>query len=175
MERPSQPEQEAASRALGAYLERRRRRRSEDTYFGSSSCLLAGAEAGTDTREREHRRLEILEEAVQAGMSTELAEQLYDVAREEGLDPALGYELVRCGIGVMPPPEGLSNAPSQPSSDPYTPEWVLDAPIPPDELLRERTLRLSFRRLRALLEQHEDADQAFRAFAQEPDVGVSGY
>ena len=176
MERASESERvEIASRALGAYRERRRQRRAEDTYFGSSACLLAGAEASLDTKEREHRRGEILDEATQSGMSPELAEQLYDVAREEGLDPALAYELVRCGIGVLPPAEGVSNAPSQPSSDPYAPEWLLDSPVPPDELLRERTLRFSFRRLRALLEEHEDVDQAFRAFAREPDVGLAGY
>ena len=44
------------------------------------------------------------------------------------------------------------------------------------EQLRERMLRYSFRRLRALLEQHTgDAAAAFRAFAREPDVGPVGY
>jgi hypothetical protein len=164
----------AAGHALDAYRERRRRRRAEDTYFGSSDCLLARAEDGAEEQELVGRRIEILREAEQSGMSTELAEMLYDVAREEGLDPALGYELVRCGLGVVPPGDGVSNAPSQPTTDKYLPEW-LDPPMPPDALLRERMLRLSFRRLLALLERHEDVDEAFRAFAREPDVGYLGY
>lgn len=166
--------EESAGHALNAYRERRRRRRAEDTYFGSTDCLLVEAEEGVGEGEREQRRIEILQEAEEEGMSPELAELLYDVAREEGLDPALGYELVRCGLGVVPPPEGVSNAPSQPETDKYVPEWLAPA-LPTDALLRERTLRLSFRRLRKLLEEREEVDEAMRAFAREPDVGYMGY
>jgi hypothetical protein len=42
-------------------------------------------------------------------------------------------------------------------------------------MLRERMLRVSFRRLRGLLEANDDVDQAFRLFANEPDVGHYGY
>lgn len=166
--------EETARRALDAYRERRRRRRAEDTYFGSSDCLLSRAEAGADEAELSSRRIEVLQAAERAGMPPLLAGMLYDVAREEGLDPALGFELVRCGLGVCPPDAGLSNAPSQPTRDKYVPEWLVDA-VPPDELLRERMLRLSFRRLLALLERHDEVDEAFRAFAREPDVGHLGY
>lgn len=166
--------EQTAQRVLQAYRERRRRRRADDTYFGALDCLLPRAEAGLAESERARRREEILEEADAAGMPRDLAERLYEVALEEGLDPALGFELVRCGLGVAPPPEGLSNAPQQPMVDRYLPEWMFP-PVPPDELLRERMLRLSFRRLRALLEQHDDVDEAFRAFAREPDVGHFGY
>lgn len=166
--------EEAARHALHEYRERRRRRRGDDTYFGSSDCLLAKAEAGLGEEEVSSRRIEILQAAESGGMPPELAEMLYDVAREEGLDPALGYELVRCGLGVCPPDGGLTNAPAQPTSDKYVPEWLADA-MPPDALLRERMLRLSFRRLLSLLERHEEVDDAFRAFAREPDVGYLGY
>lgn len=163
-----------AGHALEAYRERRRKRRAEDTWFGSADVLLAGAEAGADERELVRRRIDVLEEAEAEGISPELAGLLYDVAREEGLDPALGYELVRSGLGVAPPPDGLENAAEQPTIDKYSPLW-LTPPIPPDYLLRERMLRLSFRRLRALLERHERAEDAFAAFAREPDVGLMGY
>jgi len=166
--------EERAGHVLRSYRERRRRRRAEDTYFGSADCLLARAEEGTEERELAQRRIELLEEAERSGMPPGLAEALYDVAREEGVDPVLGYELVRCGLGVCPPPDGVSNAPGQPTSDKYVPEW-LAPPLPTDDLLRERMLRLSFRRLRSLLEEHDDVDEAFRAFAREPDVGFMGY
>ena len=175
MDRTSEAEPEKrAEHALGAYRERRRRRRAEDTYFGSADCLLSKAEAGVEGREREKRREEILSDAAEHGMPPRLAELLYEVARDEGLDPALAFELVRCGIGVLPPEEGVTNAPSQPTSDPYVPEWLGSASTP-DDLLQERTLRLSFRRLRGQLETHSDVDEAFRAFAREPDVGAVGY
>lgn len=159
--------------ALDAYRERRRRRRGEDTYVGSAD-LLGNLDELASKAEHERRRVEIMEDAAEAGMSPELADMLYAIAREEGLDPAIGFEIVRSGLGVAPPPGGISNAPQQPTTDKYRPEW-LESPIGPDELLRERTLRLSFRRLRGFLEQHADPAEALRAFAQEPDVDHVGY
>ncbi len=168
--------EQSARHALHDYRERRRRRRGEDTYFGSLDCLLPiGGEAeGAPSAEHERRRSEIIDDAEAAGMSLDLAERLYVVAQEEGLDPGLAYELVRCGLGVAPPAEGVSNAPVEPVADKYFPEWLLP-PSAPDDRLRERMLRVSFRRLRSLLEAHEEVEDAFRAFAREPDVGNFGY
>lgn len=164
-----------AEHALDAYRERRRMRRGEDTWFGDGEGLLEVAEQGLDADALSRRRLDVIQEAIDVGMGDELAEMLYDVAREEGLDPVLAYELVRCGMGVLPPPEGVENAPGFPTADKYRPEW-LEPPVDPDTLLRERTLRFSFRRLRGLLEEHRgNAAEAFRAFAREPDVGPVGY
>ncbi|HEU4457135.1 MAG TPA: hypothetical protein VFR81_28965 [Longimicrobium sp.] len=173
-EREMAEREERAGHALNGYRERRRRRRAEDTYFGSASCLLTSAEEGVDAAEISRRRIDVLTEAEAAGMSPELAEMLYDVAREEGLDPLLAYELVRSGLGVSPPPDGVANAPSQPTTDKYVPEWLYP-PAPTDAVLRERMLRMSFRRVRALLEEHPEPEQALRAFAREPDVGHFGY
>ena len=108
------------------------------------------------------------------GLAPELAEMMYDVAAEEGLDPVLAYELVRSGLGVAPPAGGVANAADQPASDKYYPTWLLPA-SPTDDVLRERMLRLSFRRLRSLLEVHADPAEAFRLYAREPDVGVYGF
>jgi hypothetical protein len=167
--------EERASHALAAYRERRRSRRGEDTWFGDGEGLLEAAEHGLDAEELSRRRMDVVQECLAVGMSDELAEMLYDVARDEGLDPVLAYELVRSGMGVQPPPEGIENAPQFATTDKYRPEW-LEPPVDPDSVLRERTLRFSFRRLRALLEQHTgDAAAAFRAFAREPDVGPVGY
>jgi hypothetical protein len=170
----SHPIEERAERALAGYRERRRSRRGEDTYFGSLDCLLTRVEANLSSEDVVRRRDEVLAEAEDAGMSRDLAEKLYEVAREEGVDPALGFELVKCGLGVSPPEEGVSNAAQQPMADKYLPEWMFP-PTPPDDLLRERMLRMSLRRLRALIETHEELDDAFRAFSREPDVGHFGY
>lgn len=164
--------EERASRALHAYRERRRRRRAVDTWFGTGEGLL-GDDDG-DAAARARRRMDVIGEAQADGMSPELAEMMYDVAVEERLDPALAYELVCSGLGVAPPAEGLDNAAEQPASDKYYPTWLLPA-NPTDDVLRERMLRLSFRRLRALLEASADSVDAFRAYAREPDVGVFGF
>jgi hypothetical protein len=163
-----------AEHVLEAYRERRRRRRGEDTYFGSLDCLIERVEEGLNPDDLTSRRAEIMREAEEADMPMPLAELLYDIARDEGLDPALGFDLVRCGLGVLPPPEGLSNAPSEPTTDKYLPEWMFP-PTPTDDVLRERMLRLSFRRLRHFLESEGDVRRALGAFASEPDVGHFGY
>ena len=162
--------EQRAEHALEAWRERRRRRRAADTWFGTADGLLAD-EAAVDVAERVRRRMDVVAEAVEAGMSPELAEMMYDVAREEGLDPVLAYELVCSGLGVAPPPEGVANAEAQPASDKYYPTWLLP-PTPTDDVLRERMLRLSFRRLRSLLERCGEPAEAFRLYAREPDVGV---
>jgi hypothetical protein len=165
----------SARRALAGYTERRRARRGEDTFFGSADALVEAAEAGLTADEVGSRRVEVVGEALETGMSPELAGLLYDIARDEGLDPALAYEVVRSGLGVLPPPDGLVNAPSQRETDKYAPEWVVSPATPPDLLLRERTLRFSFRRLRRLLEENEQVEDALLAFGREPDVGPVGY
>lgn len=159
---------------LEAFRERRRRRRADDTFFGSSQVLLAGAESGLDDVRLERRRVDIMEDAEEAGMPSELAQLMYGVAIEEGIDPALGLELVRSGLGVAPPEDGVANAPAAPATDKYLPGWMFGA-APTDRMLRERMLRVSFRRLRGLLEEHDELDAAFHAFAEEPDVGFFGY
>jgi len=161
----------SARHVLNAYRERRRRRRGEDTYFGSVDLLL-GPETGE--REGDRRRSEIMDEAEEVGMSCELVELLYDVALEEGIDPAIGFDLVRSGLGVAPPADGVSNAPDQPMMDKYLPPWMFPAQ-PTDQMLRERMLRMSFRRLRAMLQEEEKVEDAFLRFANEPDVGHFGY
>ena len=163
-----------AGHVLEAYRERRRRRRAEDTFFGSDSMLVGSGEP-SDSPDGVRRRAELMGDARGSGMSPELADMMYDIAVEEGLDPMLAFELVRSGLGVAPPEEGIDNSPSQPTTDKYTPGWLMQPPTPTDDMLRERMLRLSFRRLRGLLEAHSDPDEAFRAFAREPDVGAYGY
>jgi hypothetical protein len=165
---------EAAGGALAAFRERRRQRRGEDTWFGSLELLADRSVASPGDADWIRRRSELLEEAEGEAMPIELAELLWDVAQEEGLDPSVAYELVRTGLGVCPPEGGVRNAVDDPTMDRYLPAWIFP-PEPTDKLLRERTLRMSFRRLRGLLETHEDVDEAFRRFGEEPDVGLCGY
>lgn len=166
--------EQSARRALEGYRERRRKRRGEDTFFGCADLCRPAVEAGLSEEELDSRRISILSEAEAEGVPLDLAELLYDIAWEEGLDPAVGFELVRTGLGVGPPSEGVTTSAEMPATDRYLPAWMFPA-TPPDQLLRERMLRFSFRRLRGFLQEEEDVDEAFRRFANEPDVGHYGY
>lgn len=164
-----------AEHVLESYRERRRTRRGDDTWYGEAEGLLEDADHGLDPAGASRRRADLMDDARAVGMPDELAEMFYEIALDERLDPLLAFELVRAGIGIVPPRDGVDNAPEAPTTDKYRPEWLLPA-VPTDTLLRERALRVSFRRLRRLLEEHAgDAAAAFDAFGREPDAGPLGY
>jgi hypothetical protein len=170
------PEERATSarRVLDAYRERRRHRRAPDVWYGDIEGLLAGDAGEIGAEEYERRRSEVLDAADEIGMPLDLAAKLYEIAREETLDPILAFELVRTGLAVCPPPGGITTEAEQPTTDRYLPPWMFP-PLPTDDLLRERTLRFSFRRLHVLLAREPSVEAAFDAFAREPDVGHCGY
>jgi hypothetical protein len=164
----------SARRALESYQERRRGRRDDNTWFGDAGHLQKTVDRARAADGMDSRRASILEISDEDGVPRDLAELAFDIATEEGLDPAVGYELVRSGLGVAPPEGGVTSAPGQPEVDRYLPTWMF-SPLPPDAVLRERMLRFSFRRLRSLLIEEGDPGEAFRRFANEPDVGHYGY
>jgi len=134
----------------------------------AASCLLERTDELEAMAARQRRRIELVERAVAEGwMERDLAEEAYDIAREEGLEPAFGLELVRCGVAVREPIDSDLEATTAIGGHP---EW-LEPPVDPREATRERRLRSSFRRLRHHLEEQPSPEEALRAFAAEPDVG----
>lgn len=114
----------------------------------------------------EQRRELLLEQAEERGLDRGVAEQAYDIAREEKLLPAYGLALAMHRVSVQP----FDNSSTQvETSEPNEPEWV-DAPPPPEQADREWRFRQTFRRLRSHLEQAGDPAEAVRAFGQEPDL-----
>jgi hypothetical protein len=122
-----------------------------------------------------HRRHEeLLEIAVtEDGIPRPLAEQVHELAHEEGLAPAYALALVATGIGVedLVPPESGDNESLQQS----LPGWVEATDMSQASIVRERHLRASFRRLRAHLDRAGSAEAGVRAFLEEPDVGPITY
>lgn len=160
---------EAALEALARYREERAR--DGGGRVGAAECLLQRVASVGDEEPRLRRRIELVEKAVEEGwMDREMAGEVYDVAREEGLEPAFAFELVRCGVAVCGPEE----APEAPTVEKGRPAW-LEEPVPEEEALHERRLRMSFRRLRHLLEEKGSPEEALIAFAEEPDVDTCGY
>lgn len=137
-----------------------------------TACLLERSDEISQKSGRERRRLELVEGAVShSRMPRDLAEEAYDLAREEGLEPAFGLEIARCGIAVCEVPDQEVEPASVVG---VSPEW-LDEPVPEGEADRERRLRLSFRRLRRLLEESGTPEEALRTYAAEPDVRECGF
>lgn len=123
------------------------------------------------TSVREQRREHLLERAEARGLGRPEAEQAYDMAREVGLDPALGMAVVLEGVSVQP----LGGEPADVNAaEPTQPGWV-DAPPSAEQASREWRLRQTFRRVRSLLEREADAGAAFRALARDPDLEPYDY
>lgn len=120
------------------------------------------------------RREDLVQRVADAGHPREYADQLYDVANEEGVDPAAALELVLCGVGVreLGGPQQDQWKETQVEAPP---PWLTDEPPPADEAARERRVRASFRRLRSAMERSSSAAEAVRQFVREPDVGDVDY
>jgi len=124
--------------------------------------------------ESPRRRMELVERAHAAGRSMEDAYLIYDISEDEGLDPALAFELVLSGIGVrsLSPPTEDNWLETQVEAPP---EWVSESPTAPTVAAHERQLRTTFRRVRGLIEQHDSVHAAIEAFLSSPDVAETTY
>lgn len=118
------------------------------------------------------RREEVVERATTDGaLQRDFAEEVYDLAAEEAVDPLYALALVRSGYVVreLVPPEPAEEAMQQDA-----PPWV--SPREPErEVTRERRLRAGLRRLRQMLERFGGPGEAADAFIAEPDVGPGEY
>ena len=130
------------------------------------SCLRSRLRALPELSERHADMVAGVEKRTHVPRAT--LERAYDLAREAGLDPALALELVGCGVSVVELDTEPTVAEEAHSSN--APDWVAPPSAPTDVLVLERRLRLTFRRLRTLLEREDDLTRAIEAFACEPDV-----
>jgi hypothetical protein len=123
--------------------------------------------------ETPRRRIDLIERAVAQGYSVEFADLIYDVAEQEALDPAFGFELVLNSIGVreLAPPNADSWVETQVEAPP---PWVTQPDVPA-VAEHERQLRTTFRRLRAAFEDHPTPRAALESFASQPDVAEMKY
>lgn len=118
------------------------------------------------------RRHEALMEWAESDLNLdrEYAEQIYALAEEEDLEPIYAFHLVHSGLGVREleePDQDMEETVQQ-----RPPEWVADDAVELEDVVLERRLRASFRRLRSHLEQSVTASNAITDFLAEPDVGA---
>jgi hypothetical protein len=137
--------------------------RDNDRRVGPGTILETVADLGGAD---EQRREILLEQAESRGLDRLIAEQAYDIAREEKLLPAYALSLTLHHISIQP---FDSPRPRVETSEPNEPEWV-DAPPNPEQADLERRLRQTFRRLRSHLEEATDPRSAVQALLQEHDV-----
>ena len=136
-----------------------------DSLLEDRTAALLRATEGMGGGE-EHRREALMERAEFRGLDRSTAEQAYDIACEESLEPAYGMAVVLEGISVRLLDGPRPGVEARESSEP---EWV-DRPPSPDAAERERRLRQTFRRLRAKVEASDTTADAFRSFVGEPDL-----
>lgn len=135
-----------------------------------TECLLDRAARFEGEPATSRRREELVERAIAAGHPREYADLLYDVAEEEGVDPAVAFEIVLCGVGVRELIQPVEDQWEEAQIE-APPPWISDDPPTADAAARERHARISFRRLRSIMENQPTAEDALRAFVSEPDVG----
>lgn len=126
------------------------------------------------TEDAPRRRAELIGRASAAGHPIEYGDLIYDIAEEEGIDPAIAFELVLNGIGIreLSPPSNDGWLETQVEAPP---QWVSEPAASAVDAAHERHMRTTFRRLRSLLEQHGSMGAALAAFAQQPDVAEMKY
>jgi hypothetical protein len=147
----------------------RRRRFSDQPWV---ACLRERGQLLEHIPKLEHRRSNLLERSQKrSGAPLHVLDRAYDLAIEEGLDPVLALELVGCGVAVieLAPKEQLDESHS------LTPDFVDPITEPLPDIIRERRMRMTFRRMRAALEASDDLLAAIDHFAAEPDVGAFDY
>ena len=119
------------------------------------------------------RRHEALMEWAESdlGLDRAYAEEIYALANEEDLEPAIAFLLVHSGLGVQEletPEQDMDEEATQQAP----PDWVAEDSVELDDVTLERRLRASFRRLRSHLDESAAAAEAVRAFLRAPDVGL---
>jgi hypothetical protein len=118
--------------------------------------------------ERRHEALMEWAES-ELGLERAYAEEIYALAEEEDLEPVYAFHLVRSGMGVQelePPEQDMDETVQQ-----APPDWVAEDAVKLEDVVLERRLRASFRRLRSHLEECATPAEAIRGFLGEPDVG----
>jgi hypothetical protein len=120
------------------------------------------------------RRDDLVQRAVDAGLSREYADQMYDVATEEDLDPAVAFEVVLSGVGVRELAGPASEAWEETQVE-APPSWIADLEQLPVDVARERRTRNSFRRLRQIMEHTTSPRAAIFEFVDQADVGPVDY
>jgi hypothetical protein len=137
-------------------------------------CLRGRLTILSEMAGRERRRAELLEDLEQRSwIDRPVLDLAYDLAEEEDLDPAIALELVGCGVAVVelePPGKSVAGEAHSLTLPDLTPVTE-----PADVLVLERRLRLTFRRFRALLEQHHELPAAVEALAEQLDAQPYDY
>lgn len=119
------------------------------------------------------RRHEALMEWAETELRLErdYAEQIYALAEEEELEPVYAFHLVRSGLGVRELEEPEQDMDEE-AVQQAPPDWVAEETVELEDVILERRLRASFRRLRSHLNNSASPADGVRNFLAEPDVGA---
>ena len=103
--------------------------------------------------------------ALRYRISPQLARTIQDAAREQGLDPELGFRLVRAESNFNPRARSHAGALGLTQLMPFTARWLDRGMTSPERIMQpERNLAAGFRYLRRLIDKYGDLRLALLAY-----------
>ena len=141
-----------------------------DTDAGAGERLIRAVASLTgEPHERRHEALMEWAET-ELKLDREYAEQIYALAEEEELEPVYAFHLVRSGLGVRELEEPEQDMDEE-AVQQAPPDWVAEETVKLEDVVLERRLRASFRRLRSHIDSGTSPADGVAEFLKEPDVG----
>lgn len=142
-----------------------------DSDAGAREQLIRAVASLTgEPHERRHEALMEWAET-ELRLDREYAEQIYALAEEEELEPVYAFHLVRSGLGVRELEEPEQDMDEE-AVQQAPPNWVAEESVELEDVVLERRLRASFRRLRSHISNSTSPTDAVAGFLNEPDVGA---
>jgi hypothetical protein len=122
-----------------------------------------------ELRARGERNLAVLNAVERFGISRDLAEDIYDVAQEEGVEPTVAYGLVRTESTFRERAVSHVGARGLTQVMPRTARWLIPGTTSQDLFDRRTNLRLGFRYLDQLIQKYRgDMKLALTAYNRGP-------
>jgi Transglycosylase SLT domain len=123
------------------------------------------------SREEEEREDHVSGAVTKYGIARELAEDIYDIAREEGIEPRLAYGLVNTESTFKERAQSGVGARGLTQVMPRTARWLMPGTKLEDLYNRQTNLRLGFRYLEKMIDKYRgDVRLALLAYNRGPGI-----
>lgn len=141
----------------------------DDSVTSAWQALEEGAAAPAELNEREAAIQQNIERYAEYNISREMAEDIYDAARDAGVDPDLGFGLVHLESSFKNSATSHVGAIGLTQLMPKTAEWLQPGVTMKDLRNQDTNLRIGFKYLNQLMEKYDgDRRLALLAYNRGP-------